>query len=203
MKKDVEMITDKGIIIIRLSDSTPLHRDNFLKLVKQEYYDSILFHRVIRNFMIQAGDPNSKHAKPDEMLGEGSTNYTIPAEFRASLFHRKGVIAAARTGDDVNPKKESSGSQFYIVQGKIFTDAGLDSVEIRRLKGRKIPVAQREVYKTIGGTPQLDQNYTIFGEVIKGLDVVDSIAAMPTSEPYDRPVKDIRIIKMKLIRRAK
>jgi cyclophilin family peptidyl-prolyl cis-trans isomerase len=203
LKKDVEMITDKGIIIIRLSDSTPLHRDNFLKLVKQEYYDSILFHRVIRNFMIQAGDPNSKHAKPDEMLGEGSTNYTIPVEFRASLFHRKGVIAAARTGDDVNPKKESSGSQFYIVQGKIFTDAGLDSVEIRRLKGRKIPVAQREVYKTIGGTPQLDQNYTIFGEVIKGLDVVDSIAAMPTSEPYDRPVKDIRIIKMKLIRRAK
>jgi cyclophilin family peptidyl-prolyl cis-trans isomerase len=203
LKKDVEMITDKGVIIIRLSDSTPLHRDNFLKLVKQGYYDSILFHRVIRNFMIQAGDPNSKHAKADDMLGEGSPKYNIPAEFRASLFHHKGVIAAARVGDDVNPKKESSGSQFYIVQGKIFTDAGLDSVETYRMKGRKIPQAQREVYKTIGGTPHLDQNYTIFGEVVRGLDVVDSIAATPTSKPYDRPLRDIHIVKMKLIKRVK
>src|SRR4029077_20993322 len=124
LKKDVEILTSKGIIIIRLSDSTPLHRDNFLKLAKQGYYDSVLFHRVINHFMIQAGDPNSKHAKPDDMLGDGGPTYTIPAEFRATLFHHKGVIAAARTGDDVNPQKASSGSQFYIVQGKVFSDAG-------------------------------------------------------------------------------
>ena len=204
LNKDVEMITDKGIIIVRLSDSTPLHRDNFLRLVKQHYFDSVLFHRVIKNFMIQGGDPNSKHAKADSVLGEGGPDYSIPAEFRSTLFHRKGVIAAARVSDDVNPTKASSGSQFYIVQGKIFTDAGLDSVETNRLKGRKIPPDQRQVYKTIGGTPQLDQNYTVFGEVIEGLNVVDSIAAVATSgKPYDRPTKDVRIIKMKLVSRPK
>ncbi len=203
LKKDVEMVTDKGTMIIRLSDSTPLHRDNFLKLVKQHYYDSVLFHRVINRFMIQAGDPNSKHAKPDDVLGDGGPSYTIPAELRATLFHHKGVIAAARTGDDVNPKKESAGSQFYIVQGRIFSDAGLDSVESFRMKGRKIPQDQRQQYKTIGGTPHLDQNYTVFGEVIKGLDVIDSIAAVPTSKPYDRPLQDVRIIKMKLVKRTK
>ncbi len=202
LKKDIAMETDKGTIVIRLSDSTPLHRNNFLKLVKQHYYDSVLFHRVINHFMIQAGDPNSKHAKPDEGLGNGGPAFTIPAEFRSYLFHKKGVIAAARTGDDVNPKKESSGSQFYIVQGRTFTDAGLDSVETFRLKGRKIPAAQRAVYKTLGGTPHLDQGYTIFGEVIKGLDVVDSIAGTPTDrQAGDRPVKDIRIIRARLIKR--
>jgi cyclophilin family peptidyl-prolyl cis-trans isomerase len=199
LKKDVEIITDKGIIIVRLSDSTPLHRDNFLKLVKQKYYDSVLFHRVIKNFMIQSGDPDSKHAKPGAELGNGGPAYTIPAEFRMSLFHYKGVIAAAREGDDVNPKKASAGSQFYIVQGKKFTDSGLDSVETRRLH-RKIPVNEREIYKTIGGTPHLDQNYTVFGEVIKGLGVVDSIAVVST-DSNDRPIKDVRIIKMKLIKR--
>ncbi len=200
LKKDVEIITDEGIIIVRLSDSTPLHRDNFLKLAKEGYYDSVLFHRVIKNFMIQTGDPESKHAKPGAELGNGGPTYTIPAEFRASLFHHKGVIAAAREGDDVNPKKASSGSQFYIVEGKKFTDAGLDSFEIRRLHGRKIPANQREIYKTIGGTPHLDQNYTVFGEVIKGLNVVDSISFVRT-DTNDRPIKDIRIIKMKLIKR--
>ena len=200
LKKDVEIITDKGIIIVRLSDSTPLHRDNFLKLAKQGYYDSVLFHRVIKNFMVQAGDPDSKHAKPGAELGNGGPTYSIPAEFRSTLFHYKGVIAAAREGDDVNPKKASSGSQFYIVEGKKFTDAGLDSLEIRRLHGRKIPINQREIYKTIGGTPHLDQNYTVFGEVIKGLNVVDSISFVRT-DTNDRPVKDIRIIKMKLIKR--
>ncbi|HTQ63929.1 MAG TPA: peptidylprolyl isomerase [Puia sp.] len=203
LHKDVEIITGKGIIVVRLSDSTPLHRDNFLKLAKEGYYDSILFHRVIKNFMIQAGDPNSKYAKPGDMLGDGGPSYTIPAEFRESLFHHKGVIAAAREGDDVNPQKASSGSQFYIVQGRIFTDAGLDSVETFRLKGRKIPDAQRQVYKTIGGSPHLDQNYTVFGEVIRGLDVVDSIASVPTSKPYNRPLNDIHIQKMKLISRKK
>ena len=201
-KKDVLLQTNYGDIVVRLSDSTPLHRDNFLKLVKTHYYDSVLFHRVIKNFMIQGGDPNSKHAKPGEPLGEGGPDYTIPAEFRATLFHKKGVIAAAR---DNNPEKASSGSQFYIVQGKIFTNAGLDSVETDRLNGRKIPTEQREVYKTIGGAPHLDQNYTVFGQVVKGLDVVDKIAAVPTSkgEDRDRPLEDVRIVKAKLIKRKK
>ena len=201
-KKDVLLQTNYGDIVVRLSDSTPLHRDNFLKLVKTHYYDSVLFHRVIKNFMIQGGDPNSRHAKPGESLGEGGPGYTIPAEFRATLFHKKGVIAAAR---DNNPEKASSGSQFYIVQGKIFTDAGLDSVETYRLKGRKIPAEQREVYKTVGGTPHLDQGYTVFGEVVRGLDVVDKIASVTTSkgEDRDRPLEDVRIIKAKLIKRKK
>jgi peptidyl-prolyl cis-trans isomerase B (cyclophilin B) len=152
--------------------------------------------------MIQAGDPDSKHARPGEPLGNGGPGYRIPAEFRTSLFHKKGVIAAAR---DNNPEKASSGSQFYIVQGKKFTDAGLDSVEAYRLNGRKIPQEQREVYKTIGGTPHLDQNYTVFGEVVRGLDVVDKIAAVQTSrnQDRDRPLEDVRIIKAKLIKRKK
>ena len=204
-KRDVLMQTTMGDIVIRLSDSTPLHRDNFLKLVKTGFYDSILFHRVIQNFMIQTGDPNSKRALSGQPLGNGGPNYTIPAEFRPGLFHKKGVIAAARTGDNVNPQKASSGSQFYIVQGKVFSDGALDSVETFRLNGRKIPLAQREVYKAIGGTPHLDQGYTVFGEVIKGLDVVDRIAAVQTSKAQDRdrPLQDVRIMKMKLIKRKK
>lgn len=201
LQKDVELITSKGTIVIRLSDSTPLHRDNFLRLVNQHFYDSTLFHRVINKFMIQAGDPDSKRAKPDQQLGEGDLNYTMPAEFRASLFHKKGVIAAARTGDDVNPMKASSACQFYLVQGKVFTDAGLDSVENFRLR-RKLPAAHREVYKTLGGTPHLDQNYTVFGEVISGLAVVDSIAAVQTNKMGgDRPVTDVKIIKARLVKR--
>jgi len=201
-KKDVLLQTNYGDIVVRLSDSTPLHRDNFLKLVKTHYYDSVLFHRVIENFMIQAGDPDSKHAKPGEPLGNGGPDYTIPAEFKATLFHKKGVIAAAR---DNNPEKASSGSQFYIVQGKVFTDAGLDSVETYRLHGRKIPAEQREVYKTVGGAPHLDQSYTVFGEVVRGLDVVDKIASAPTSngQDRDRPLEDVSIIKAKLIKRKK
>ena len=204
-KKDVLLQTSMGDIIIRLSDSTPLHRDNFLKLVKEGYYDSVLFHRVIKNFMIQAGDPTSKNAPAGQPLGNGGPGYTVPAEFRATLFHKKGVIAAARQSDDVNPMKESSGSQFYITQGKIFTDAGLDSLETYRMNGRKIPADQREIYKTIGGTPHLDQNYTVFGEVVKGLDIIDKIAAVSTSKGVDRdrPLENISIIKAKLIKRKK
>ena len=203
LKRDVELTTTKGVIVLRLSDSTPLHRNNFIKLVKQHFYDSILFHRVIKNFMVQAGDPNSKRAGGQQKLGDGDLGYTVPAEFRQTLFHKKGVLAAARQGDDVNPTKSSSASQFYIVQGKTFTDAGLDSVETFRLKGRKIPLAEREVYKTVGGAPHLDQNYTVFGEVVKGLDVVDSIANTPTSgrSGGDRPLQDVRIIKGRLIKR--
>ena len=204
-KRDVLMQTTMGDIVIRLSDSTPLHRDNFLKLVKVSYYDSVLFHRVIKDFMIQGGDPNSIRAAAGQPLGNGSPGYTVPAEFRKTLFHKKGVIAAARTGDNINPAKASSGSQFYITQGKVYTDAGLDSVETFRLNGRKIPAEQREVYKTIGGTPHLDQGYTVYGEVVKGLDVLDKIAAVQTSrgQDRDRPLQDVRIIKAKLIKRKR
>ena len=204
LKKDVEMVTDKGTMIIRLSDLTPLHRNNFLQLVKKHFYDSITFHRVINHFMIQAGDPASKNAKQNSPLGEGGPSYTVPAEFNAELFHKKGVIAAARQGDDTNPKKASSGSQFYIVQGRIFTDAGLDSVETFRLKGKKLPAAHRDVYKTIGGTPHLDSTYTVFGEVISGLNVIDSIAAVATGgrQGGDRPLRDVRIIKATLVKRS-
>lgn len=204
-KKDVLLQTNNGDILIRLSDSTPLHRDNFLKLVKQGFYDSVLFHRVINNFMIQAGDPDSKNTPAGKPLGEGGPGYTVPAEFSPALFHKKGVIAAAREGDNVNPSKASNGSQFYITQGKKFTDGGLDTLETYRLNGRKIPADQREVYKTIGGTPHLDQGYTVFGEVIKGLDVIDSIAAVATSKAADRdrPLKDVMIVKAKLVKRKK
>ncbi|MEO6612602.1 MAG: peptidylprolyl isomerase [Chitinophagaceae bacterium] len=201
-KRDVLLETSLGEIVIRLSDSTPLHRDNFLKLVKVGFYDGVLFHRVIQNFMIQSGDPNSKNAQPGQPLGNGGPSYTVPAEFVPGLFHKKGVIAAAR---DNNPAKASSGSQFYLTQGKVFTDAGLDSLETFRLNGRKIPADERHVYKTIGGVPHLDQNYTVYGEVVRGLDVIDKIAAVPTSKgsDKDRPLTDVKIIKARLVKRKK
>jgi cyclophilin family peptidyl-prolyl cis-trans isomerase len=200
-KRDVLIQTSLGEMTVRLSDSTPLHRDNFLKLVKVHFYDSLLFHRVIKEFMIQGGDPNSRNAKVGEPLGMGGPGYRVPAEFRQTLFHKKGVIAAAR---DNNPEKASSGSQFYIVQGKVFTDAELDNLETGRMK-RKIPAAQREVYKTLGGTPHLDQGYTVFGEVVKGIEVLDKIAAVETSKgaDRDRPLQDVKIITMKLVKRKK
>ena len=201
-KKDVLLETSMGNMVIRLSDSTPLHRDNFLKLVKVHYYDGLLFHRVIKDFMIQAGDPNSRNAQPGQSLGNGGPGYTIPAEIRAGLFHKKGVIAAARMGDNVNPEKASSGSQFYIAQGKVFTDAELDNLERQRLQGKKIPAGQREVYKTIGGIPHLDQGYTVYGEVVKGTEVIDKIALVKTGKG-DRPVEDVKIITAKLIKRKK
>jgi cyclophilin family peptidyl-prolyl cis-trans isomerase len=207
-KRDVLLQTSYGDITIRLSDSTPLHRDNFLKLVKVGFYDSVLFHRVMKNFMIQGGDPESKQAAAGQPLGSGGPGYRVPAEFRTTLFHKKGVIAAAR---DNNPQKASSGSQFYIVHGKVFTNAGLDSIETFRMQGKKIPVNQREAYTTVGGSPHLDQNYTVFGEVVKGLDVIDSIASVetiknPNRDPQiagDRPVQDVKIIKAKLVKRKK
>ncbi len=200
-KKDVLLETSMGNIWIRLSDSTPLHRDNFIKLVKTNYYPGILFHRVIQNFMIQSGDPDSRGAAPGVPLGNGGPDYLIPAEFRPALFHKKGVIAAAR---DNHPQKASSASQFYLTQGKVFTEAGLDSVETYRLK-RKIPADQRKVYTTLGGVPHLDQNYTVFGEIVKGLEVVDKIAAVPTSKgpDKDRPLQDVKIIDAKLVKRKK
>jgi cyclophilin family peptidyl-prolyl cis-trans isomerase len=199
LRKDVVMVTDSGTIVLRLSDSTPLHRDNFIRLVNSRFYEGVSFHRVIRGFMIQAGDPRTK-TKRDSTLSPGNK---IPAEIRESFFHKKGVLAAAREGDATNPAKASSPTQFYLVQGRVFTDVSLDSTETYRLKGRKIPLAQRDVYKSLGGAPHLDQNYTIYGEVISGLEVIDKIASVKTSgkEGGDKPLGDVRIIKTRLTRR--
>jgi cyclophilin family peptidyl-prolyl cis-trans isomerase len=188
----VKITTAKGECIIRLYNETPLHRNNFLKLAKDGFYNGTLFHRVIKAFMIQGGDPTSKNAAPEAMLGEGGDEKrTIPAEFRDSLFHKKGVLAAAREGDNSNPTKASSYSQFYIVQGKVFTDSSLNVLEEKRLKF-KIPEWQRQVYKTIGGTPHLDRNYTVYGEVIKGIEMVDAIADEPTGKA-NRPLNDVKM----------
>ncbi len=238
--------TEYGIIKIRLYNETPLHRDNFLKLVKEKYYDSLLFHRVINTFMIQGGDPDSKHAQPGQVLGNGGPNYTIPAEIVPNLFHKRGVLAAARMGDNVNPTRASSGSQFYIVQGKVFTEEELNIMEERINQNKKNQLLgqlmntpeyswlkvkldsmiksgnpnavndfiketqsiaekelekagrfsfnseQRKIYTTIGGAPHLDGAYTVFGEVIEGMNVVDSIASVPTDK-NNRPLKDIRM----------
>lgn len=195
--KYVRIITPKGECLLKLYDETPLHRDNFVKLVREGYYDDLMFHRVINHFMIQGGDPDSRYAAERQRLGEGGPDYTIPAEFNDSLFHKKGVIGAAR---DDNPEKASSGSQFYLVQGRTFSDRGLDSLEQIRLGGRKIPPYQRQVYKTLGGTPHLDQNYTVFGELISGIAVIDSIAAVAT-DGNDRPLEDQRMEMVLLTRR--
>jgi cyclophilin family peptidyl-prolyl cis-trans isomerase len=190
----VKITTDSGIIVVKLYDSTPLHRDNFAKLVKEGFYDSLLFHRVISNFMIQGGDPNSKHSEPGAMLGNGGGDMTrIPAEFRPSLFHKKGTLCAARDG---NPEKASSACQFYIVQGMKYTDDQLNGMEMQM--GKKFSIQERMAYKTIGGTPQLDQNYTVFGEVIKGLNVIDKIANVQKGMA-DRPVGDVRM-KMEIVK---
>jgi cyclophilin family peptidyl-prolyl cis-trans isomerase len=186
----VRIKTAYGECIIRLYNETPKHRDNFIKLVKQGFYNGTLFHRVIQNFMIQGGDPDSKDttkAKPGAELGNGDVGYTVPAEFRDSLFHKRGVLAAAR---DDNPAKASSGCQFYIVEGQRFSNGKLDTLEKMRLKGRKIPEWEREYYRSVGGAPHLDQNYTVYGEVVMGIDMIDRIAAVKTDK-NDRPVTDI------------
>ena len=186
----VKIETDSGTMIAKLYNETPLHSDNFVKLVKEHFYDGLLFHRVIKNFMIQGGDPESKTAKPGQLLGEGSLKYSIPAEFDTSVFHKKGALAMAREGDDVNPNKASSSTQFYIVEGKTLTDAEMDKMETRFKI--KIPENHREVYRTLGGTPFLDNTYTVFGEVESGLDVVDKIANAP-KDSHDRPLNDIKM----------
>jgi cyclophilin family peptidyl-prolyl cis-trans isomerase len=189
-QKKVMITTDYGTIILELYNKTSLHRDNFIKLVKQHFYDSLLFHRVIKGFMIQGGDPESKHAKEGQLLGEGSLKYTIPAELDTSLFHKKGALAAAREADADNPQKRSSSTQFYIVDGRTYTDAQMDKMEEK--VHIKIPENHRIIYSTIGGDPFLDMNYTVFGEVISGLDVIDKIANTPTDE-NNRPLKNIRM----------
>ena len=199
-EKVVVMETSAGTIQLKLYNQTPKHRDNFISLVREGAYDSLLFHRVIKDFMIQGGDPDSKYAAPGVMLGEGDRPYTVPAEFRLAdgIYHRRGVLAAARESDDVNPERASSAMQFYIVWGRVFDDAGLDKVQERIDKytdgAVKLTPEMREVYKTVGGTPHLDGQYTVFGEVISGLDVVDAIQRVPT-DSLDRPLQDVRILK--------
>ncbi len=238
----IVIITEYGDIEIELYDKTPQHRDNFIKLAKEGYYDGTLFHRVIKEFMIQGGDPNTKNAKPGERLGTGGPGYTVPAEFVPEYIHKRGAVAAARQGDNINPTKASSGSQFYIVQGKKFTDEELNNVEMQIAQGQARqmffnyvkeeeeamqkagqtvdPAAaqakasqraseyllehpyhmkeeDREIYKTIGGTPHLDGEYTVFGQVTKGMDVVDKIAELETDRA-DRPKIDVKIKKMKV-----
>lgn len=192
----VKIVTDYGTMTVKLYNETPLHRDNFLKLVKQGFYDSLIFHRVIRNFMIQGGDPESKKASASQPLGNGGPGYTIPAEIRPGLIHKKGALSAARMGDAVNPSKASSGSQFYLVQGVVYPIEQLNSAE--QQNGFRFTHQQKEAYSTIGGTPHLDNGYTVFGEVIEGLEVIDAIAAVTTA-PGDRPVKDVRM-KMMVVR---
>jgi peptidyl-prolyl cis-trans isomerase B (cyclophilin B) len=193
IEHEVLISTDLGDMVVKLYNQTPKHRDNFLKLVNEKFYDSLLFHRVIKNFMIQGGDPQSKNAAKGVMLGSGDVGYTIPAEFVDTLIHKKGALAAARTE---NPEKASSGCQFYIVQGTVLTEEQANMMKMQR--GVELSPEQKRVYSTIGGTPFLDKNYTVFGEVIQGLDVLDKIAAVQTA-PGDRPLKDIHM-SMKVIK---
>lgn len=182
--------TSFGDMVVELYNETPQHRDNFVKLVRERFYDGTLFHRIIPNFMIQGGDPDSRGAAPNVQLGNGGPGYTIPAELVDGLFHKKGVLAAARLGDAVNPKKESSGSQFYLVQGQVFTEEKLWSFGLR--SGKKYTEKQTKTYTTIGGAPHLDGFYTVFGEVVKGLEVIELIANLKRDK-NNRPIKDVEM----------
>jgi peptidylprolyl isomerase/peptidyl-prolyl cis-trans isomerase B (cyclophilin B) len=195
----VEIVTNKGKIKVRLYDDTPLHRDNFIKLVRAGQFDGLLFHRVIRQFMIQAGDINSKNAPVDTLLGDGDLDYTIPPEILyPKYFHRRGQLCAARTGDDLNPGRESSATQFYIVTGKYFTDRELDKMEEE--KQVKFTPEQRTAYKFEGGAPHLDGAYTVFGEVVKGQATVEKIQFVTTNE-HDRPLKNVRIKSARIVKK--
>ena len=239
----VKLETTMGDIVVELYDETPQHRDNFVKLVQEGYYDGVLFHRVIKDFMIQTGDGNSKTAGPDATLGDGDPGYTIPAEFvYPKYFHKRGALAAARTGDQVNPERRSSGSQFYIVTGKIYSsdelkmmtqrlkqdifrrlvnenhaqietlqrnqdNEGLNELQNRLIQQTEAEAAQSpfsftdeqiDAYTSVGGTPHLDGQYTVFGQVIEGMDVVDKIQNAQTGR-MDRPVSDIKIVKATIL----
>ena len=244
----VELKTSLGDIVVALYNETPKHRDNFIKLVNDGYYDGVLFHRVIKDFMVQTGDGNSKTATPGQMLGDGDPGYTIPAEFvYPKYFHKRGALAAARTGDQVNPERASSGSQFYIVTGKLYSSSELEMMKSRLADGKKQGIFQKlamqhrdeiikmqstqdsaglqalqekliaqteaeyandpfrltdqqmDAYTTVGGTPHLDGQYTGFGEVVKGMDVVDAIQNVKTGA-NDRPEEDVKIIKATIIK---
>ena len=192
------METSKGNMKIILYEQTPMHADNFIKLVNEGTYNGVLFHRVIKGFMIQTGDPDSKNSVKGALVGTGGPGYLVPAEFHPDLYHKNGAIAAARQGDDTNPNRESNGSQFYIVQGEVFSDEHLDQME--KAGGHiKFTAEQRMVYKAVGGAPHLDYGYTVFGEVIEGFEVIDAIAAEPTDE-RNRPLEDVRIIKITVLK---
>ena len=186
----VQISTEYGDIKLKLYNETPQHRDNFIKLAKEGFYDGTLFHRIIQGFMIQGGDPQSKNAKPGQQLGNGGPGYTIPAEFNPKFIHKKGALSAARMGDNVNPKRESSGSQFYIVQGTVISKEKLS--EFAKTRGITFTEEQITAYTTIGGSPHLDTQYTVYGEVVEGLGVIDKIAEVPR-DSRDRPTKDISI----------
>lgn len=192
----IEISTSYGVMVAELYDATPKHRDNFIKLAEEGYYNDLLFHRVIDGFMIQGGDPNSKNAPAGVALGSGGPGFQVPAEFVDTLVHIKGAIAAARTGDNVNPEKKSSGSQFYIVHGGPVDDNTLDNLEKR--KGVEYGEAQRAAYKELGGTPFLDHDYTVFGRIVSGLDVIDKIAKVE-KDARDRPRQDVKMT-VKVIR---
>lgn len=193
-RKKIAITTEYGRIVMELYDETPKHRDNMVKITEDGTLDSTLFHRCIPNFVIQGGDPNSKTAKPGDMLGNGELGYRVDAEIRDSLFHKYGAVGMARDG---NPQKASSACQFYIVTGKKYTDAELDNFEKRT--GKKYSAAQREAYRTIGGTPRLDGDYTVYGEVIEGMDIVEKISQQPRNQA-DRPDKDIRMFKVEVLK---
>jgi cyclophilin family peptidyl-prolyl cis-trans isomerase len=184
----IEIETSFGLMKVRLFDETPKHRDNFIKLAQEGFFDGTLFHRVIREFMIQGGDPDSRNAPAGMALGNGGPGYTIPAEFVPNFLHKKGALAAARTGDAINPKKESSGSQFYIVQGRPYTNDEL--IPMAQQKKFSYTFEEMRMYRTLGGTPMLDRDYTVFGEVVYGLSVLDKIAAVET-DGNDRPKADV------------
>ena len=193
----VQIDTDMGKIKVKLFNDTPQHRDNFIKNVKEKRYDGLLFHRVIKQFMIQGGDINSKDAPIEQHLGDGDPGYTIPAEIiYPKYFHKRGMLCAARTSDDENPERASSGTQFYIVTGKFYTEMELDKLE--KSDNKTFTPEERQAYMLEGGAPHLDNKYTVFGEVVKGMKVVDKIQFVETNED-DRPLKNIKIKTMTLV----
>lgn len=201
---EVLLETTAGDIRIKLYNETPQHRDNFLKLVKKHLYDSVLFHRTIPKFMIQTGDPFSKKAQPGDAVGGGTLDYTIPAEIRMpALYHKRGAVAAAREGDDVNPEHRSDACQFYIVWGNTHSSAALEAQQERldTLFGDSVKFSPEAInaYRKVGGTPHLDGTYTVFGEVVEGLGVVEKIQAVETDD-YDRPLYDVRILRATVVR---
>lgn len=189
----IAITTEYGRIVMELYDETPKHRDNMVKLTNEHFFDNTLFHRVIPNFVIQGGDPTSKTAAPGAMLGSGETGYRVDAEINDSAYHKYGALGMARDG---NPQKASSGCQFYIVTGKKYTEDELANMEQRM--GKKFPESHREMYKTKGGTPMLDGGYTVYGEIVEGMDIVEKISLEPRDQ-MDRPNKDIRMLKVEVL----
>ncbi len=192
----VKISTKYGDMVAELYDETPIHRDNFIKLVKDGFYDGTLFHRVIPGFMIQGGDPYSKDSNPNLKIGNGGPGYTLPAELNPQFFHKKGALAAARMSDAINPKKESSGSQFYIVEGQVYDNTSINLMAQRM--GTEFSSAQKIAYTTIGGTPQLDANYTVFGELVEGLDVISKISNVSRDKnnlPKEKVIMNISFVK--------